>query len=114
MILYRPVGPAELDLVRQSGWTAFPPRLPHQPVFYPVLDEAYAAEIARDWNVRESGEGHVLRFEVDNAFLAGYGIAIAGGKSRREYWIPAADMDKFNGALKGPIQLVASFGKENT
>ena len=110
MILYRPVGPAELDLVRRSGWTAFPPRLPHQPVFYPVLDLDYAIEIARDWNVRESGEGHVLRFEVDDAFLANHEIAVAGGKKRREYWLPADQMDKFNQAILGRIELVASFG----
>lgn len=111
MILYRPVGPAELDLVRRSGWTAFPPRLPHQPIFYPVLDLDYAIEIARDWNVRESGEGHVLRFAVDDAFLAGYEIAIAGGKNRREYWLPADQMDKFNQAILGRIELVVSFGR---
>ncbi|MDJ0699325.1 MAG: hypothetical protein QNJ07_05670 [Woeseiaceae bacterium] len=36
--LYRPVGPAELDLIRDSGWQEFPPRLPEQPIFYPVLN----------------------------------------------------------------------------
>jgi ADP-ribosylglycohydrolase len=37
--LYRPVGPKELGLIRASGWRAFPPRLPEQPIFYPVLEE---------------------------------------------------------------------------
>ena len=114
MILYRPVGPAELDLVRQSGWTAFPPRLPHQPIFYAVLDYPYAVEIAGAWNVRESGEGHILRFETDDAFLSNYVLAAVGGKSRREYWIPAEDMDKLNGALMGPIELVATFKAERS
>jgi hypothetical protein len=40
--LWRPVGPAELDLIRASGMTAFPPRLPDQPIFYPVTTEDYA------------------------------------------------------------------------
>ncbi len=40
--LYRPVGPEERELIRQSGFTAFPPRLPDQPIFYPVLTEDYA------------------------------------------------------------------------
>ena len=50
--LWRPTGPTELDLVRQSGWRVWPPRLPEQPIFYPVLDEDYAVRIARDWGVR--------------------------------------------------------------
>ena len=49
--LWRPVGPAELDLIKQSGMRTFPPRLPEQPIFYPVTTEAYAIKIARDWKV---------------------------------------------------------------
>jgi hypothetical protein len=51
--LYRPVGQAELDVVRSSGWRRFPPRLPEQPIFYPVLTEEYAVSIARDWNTED-------------------------------------------------------------
>ena len=40
--LFRPTGQAERDLVEASGWRAFPPRLPEQPIFYPVLTEEYA------------------------------------------------------------------------
>jgi len=57
--LWRPVGPAELELIRVSGWRAFPPRLPDQPICYPVLSEAYAVRIAREWNVTASGAGYV-------------------------------------------------------
>lgn len=110
MILYRPIGKTELALVQASGM--FPPRLPHQPIFYPVVDPDYAIEIARDWNARFDGEGLVLRFEVDDAFIAGYIPAEAGGRTRREYWIPAEDLDKLNGALLGPPELVASFKKK--
>ena len=45
--LWRPVGQSELDLIRDSGWQAFPPRLEGQPIFYPVLNEGYAIQIAR-------------------------------------------------------------------
>jgi hypothetical protein len=38
--LYRPVGKKELELIRASGFRAFPPRLPGQPFFYPVLKTA--------------------------------------------------------------------------
>lgn len=57
--LWRPVGPIELELIRQSDMRAFPPRLPEQPIFYPVTTEAYAVKIARDWNVPDSGSGFV-------------------------------------------------------
>ncbi|HEX3007233.1 MAG TPA: NADAR family protein, partial [Bacteroidales bacterium] len=63
-ILYRPVGPNELALIRESGWTAYPPRLEQQPIFYPVLNRPYAEQIARDWNVNASGAGYVTRFEI--------------------------------------------------
>lgn len=49
--LWRPTGPKELALVEASGWREWPPRLPEQPFFYPVLNEDYATMIARDWNV---------------------------------------------------------------
>ena len=110
MILYRTTGKTELDLVLQAG--RFPPRLPHQPIFYAILDEGYAIEIARDWNAKESGEGHVLRFEVDDAFLANFTLARAGGKTRREYWIPAESLEEFNDHIAGEIQVLHSFGKE--
>ena len=33
MKLWRPMGQKELDLIAQSDWMAFPPRLPDQPIF---------------------------------------------------------------------------------
>jgi hypothetical protein len=34
--LFRPVGKKELELIAASGFRKFPPRLPEQPIFYPV------------------------------------------------------------------------------
>ena len=56
--LFRPVGPKELALIRESGWRAFPPRLPEQPIFYRVLNEEYAAQIARHWNASSPTTGY--------------------------------------------------------
>ena len=109
LTLWRPVGPKELELIRQSGMRAFPPRLPEQPIFYPVLTEAYAVKIARDWNVPASGAGFVTRFRVARAFIDRYEVKEAGGRSHLEYWIPAEDMDAFNGAIVGLIEVVQSF-----
>jgi hypothetical protein len=107
--LWRPVGPAELALIRESGMAAFPPRLPDQPIFYPVLSEDYAVKIARDWNVPASGAGHVTRFHVKQSFLSRYDAQEAGGRAHLEYWIPAEALDDFNAAIVGPIELIRSF-----
>lgn len=72
--LWRPAGPEEIALVEASGWREWPPRLPEQPIFYPVLNEEYATKIARDWNVKHSGSGYVTRFEVRRSFLDRYEI----------------------------------------
>ena len=107
--LWRPTGPEELKLVKELGWTAWPPRLPEQPIFYPVTTEEYAVKIARDWNVPSSGSGFVTRFEVRKDFLDQYDVQQAGGKAHEEYWIPAEDIDAFNAAIVGTIEVVRSF-----
>jgi hypothetical protein len=107
--LWRPVGPAELRLIEETGMRAFPPRLPEQPIFYPVTTQEYAVKIARDWNVSASGSGFVTRFRVRRDYLAGFEVQDAGGKAHREYWIPAEDMDAFNAAIVGEIEVVREF-----
>jgi hypothetical protein len=107
--LYRPVGPQELELIRQSGWRRFPPRLTEQPIFYPVLQEDYAVRIARDWNVKASGAGFVTRFAVDREYLSEFDMHPAGGGSYTEYWIPAEVLEAFNDHIHGVIEVVAEF-----
>lgn len=107
--LYRPVGPAELALIEQAGWKAFPPRLPEQPIFYPVVQKEYAIRIARDWNVKESGAGYVLRFDVDAEFLRQFPVQEAGGRDHTEYWIPSERLDELNRHIVGRIELVEEF-----
>jgi len=112
-VLFRPVGPEELRLIEQAGFRAYPPRLPDQPIFYPVLSEEYAAKIARDWNVQASGAGYVTRFRVRRAFLSRYQIQNAGGERFQEYWIPAADLAEFNRNIVGAIEVVQRFSRED-
>jgi len=107
--LWRPTGPAELALVEASGWQAWPPRLPEQPIFYPVLIEDYATRIARDWNVPASGVGFVTRFEVATSFLDRYEVHQVGGQTILEYWIPAEDLEELNRHIVGRIEVVARF-----
>lgn len=108
-ILFRPVGETELALIRESGYRAFPPRLPEQPIFYPVTNEDYAAQIARDWNTRDGGIGYVTRFRVRSAFLERYSRRRVGRSMHEEYWIPAEELPGLNAALVGPIEVIAEF-----
>lgn len=104
-LLYRPTGQAELDLIAASGYRYFPPRLPEQPLFYPVLTLAYATKIAQ-WNATEGGVGYVLQFKVRNKFLNNYRMQLAGGEEHQEYWIPADKLPEFNDAIVGKIKLI--------
>ena len=113
-ILFRPVGPQELELIRQSGWTAFPPRLPEQPIFYPVLNEEYARQIARDWNVKASGAGFVVRFRVRTEFASKHPVRQVGASVHQEYWIPAEQLPELNRNIVGKIEVVAEFRASDT
>lgn len=108
-VLWRPTGPQELELVRASGWRQWPPRLPDQPIFYPVLNEDYAIKIARDWNVPASGSGYVTRFQVETEFLSRYPVRQVGGDTILELWIPAEELDEFNKHIVGAIEVVHEF-----
>lgn len=107
--LYRPTGEAELALIRASARRAFPPRLPEQPIFYPVLEEGYAVQIARNWNTRDGGTGYVLRFEVETEYLSQFPVQIAGARIHRECWIPAEELAEFNRHIVGTIEIVTEF-----
>lgn len=109
--LYRPVGPKELALIESSGFRAFPPRLPEQPIFYPVLQEDYAIQIARDWNVKESGAGYVTAFEVEASFLSRYPVQTVGASRHQELWVPAEELADFNQHIVGLIRVLHSFGR---
>lgn len=110
-ILYRPVGNEELELIRLSDFTQFPPRLPEQPIFYPVLNEQYATQIARDWNAKHNSSkvGFVTRFRVRNEYLHRYKVQTVGGSMHQEYWIPAEELDEFNRNIVGRIEVVAEY-----
>ncbi len=108
--LWRPIGRAELDLIEQTGWTRFPPRLPGQPIFYPVLNEDYATKIARDWNTKDPASGYVgyvLRFEVEADYVSRFEPQRVGGAGIDELWVPAEELDDFNDHIVGHIELVA-------
>lgn len=111
-MLYRPVGPEELALIAGNGFRAFPPRLPEQPIFYPVLNEAYATQIARDWNAKASGAGFVTRFRVRAEVARRYPPQVVGASIHQELWVPAEELDAFNAAIVGPIEVIAEFRKE--
>lgn len=111
MVLYRPVGTKELERIRDSGYTKYPPRLPEQPIFYPVLNERYAVEIASQWNVKynDDHKGYVTKFEIDDAYASQFEVHVVGNTYHQELWIPAEELDNFNQHIIGYIQVIKEF-----
>ena len=112
MILYRPVGLRELELIAASGWKAFPPRFAWQPIFYPVLTREYARSIVRNWNAREPEAGFagfVTEFEVEDEYAGRFEVRqLGGGPAFRELWVPAEELAEFNRHILGAIRVVES------
>lgn len=101
MILFRPVGKAEYGLIAESGFAAYPPRLPEQPIFYPVLNEKYAREIAEKWNRRYPDSqytGYVTTFTIDDAYISQFPVQTVGASYIRNFgfsqknWITLTDI----------------------
>ena len=112
VLLFRPVGQAEMDLLESTGYQEFPPRLPYQPIFYPVLSSGYAKQIARHWNTKDPRSGYVgyvTQFRVRIDFLERYSVQTVGGSDHQEYWIPAEDLAEFNKNIVGGIRVVEQF-----
>jgi hypothetical protein len=106
---YRPTGPEEIELVKATGYKRWPPRLPDQPIFYPVTNAQYAAEIARDWNVKASGYGCVTRFDVRKSFMDRYPIQQVGASHHTEWWVPAEELEALNDNIIGQIAVIEEF-----
>jgi len=101
-----------MELIRRSGWRNFPPRLPGQPIFYPVLSENYATQIARDWNTKDECSGfvgYVVRFRVQTEFLNKFEIHVVGSSAHQEYWIPAEELADLNASIAGKIELISEY-----
>ncbi len=110
--MYRPTGPLEIKLVEESGFRAWPPRLPEQPIFYPVTNEEYAKEIAIKWNIKDSKVGYVTMFRVKKSFAQRYPIQKVGGAQHTEWWIPAEDLDELNSNIVGKIEVIGEYREE--
>jgi hypothetical protein len=104
----------ELELIFETGMRAYPPRLPDQPIFYPVLNESYATQIAREWNTKSAPyAGYVTRFQLDDVFGRKYEVHVVGGSEHQELWVPAEQLNDFNAHIRGPIEVTAGyFGAE--
>lgn len=112
--LYRPVGQREYDKLKASGFSGWPPRLPEQPIFYPVTNEEYAVQIARDWNTKDDlngNIGYVTRFYLDEEYLKQFPVETVGGSQHSEYWIPAEKLEEFNSMIIGEIEIIRVFTK---
>jgi hypothetical protein len=111
-ILFRPVGLHELALIWDSGMREFPPRLPHQPIFYPVANVEYATQMARDWNTRDESSGfagYVTLFGVPTSYLEKFAPHTVGSSVHVEYWIPAEQLSEFNASIQGAIRVDGAY-----
>ncbi len=110
--LYRPVGQKELDLIKGSGNKRFPPRLEWQPIFYPVMNQAYAEQIAFEWNTKDefSGySGYVTAFDMPEEYIQQFPVQNVGGNIHNELWVPTEQLEEFNNKIVGEIRVVNSF-----
>lgn len=110
--LYRPIGQPELDLIKEFGFKAFPPRLSWQPIFYPVLDYDYACSIASEWNTNDDANGnvgYVTQFEISEEYFSKYEVQNVGARNHNEIWVPAEDLEEFNNQLLGSIKVIKAF-----
>lgn len=92
MLLYRPVGLGELRLIGEAHSARFPPGLPDQPIFYPMLTLESVRKIARDWNPTDAQSdyiGFVTRCEIDAEATTRYPVQRAGGSAHEELWVPS-------------------------
>lgn len=109
MKLFRPVGLKELQLLQQLDFKGFPPRLPVQPIFYPVTTIEYARQIARDWNTKDPTSdyiGWVLGFELPDDWASRYPVRQAGSRDHQELWVPAEGLADLNTRIVGTIQVL--------
>ncbi len=114
--LYRPIGVREYILIKQSGYKAFPPRLDWQPIFYPVLNQAYAEQIAHDWNTQDEFSGYcglVTSFNVNSNYLQRFPVQNVGSGMHDELWVPAEELLEFNDNIVGGIRVVNAFFGDN-
>jgi hypothetical protein len=104
--LYRPVNQKELDLIKDSGWKKFPPRLMEQPIFYPVTNLEYARQISKQWNVPAYGLGYVTKFNVNADYLKKFKIQNVGGPIHNELWVSAEELQEFNANIVDLIEVI--------
>lgn len=112
VMLYRAVGKKEMELIKESDFLKFPPRLSFQPIFYPVLHQAYATQIARDWNTKDAASGYfgyVTRFQITAELLKKYPVQTVSSSIHQEYWIPAEELAEFNQNIVGKIEVFAEY-----
>lgn len=111
MILFRPMGLQELQLIAASGWRKFPPRLPGQPIFYPVLNFEYARQIAEGWNTKYNNPpcGFVTKFIVQDDYVKHFEVQTVGGREHQELWVPAEELPEFNRHILGSISVEAAY-----
>lgn len=110
------MGLKELQLIIDLDFKAFPPRLDWQPIFYPVLNQEYAEQIADKWNTKDEFSGYcgiVTKFDLPSDYLQKYEVHNVGGVIHNELWVPSEDLNELNSNIIGQIEIVKVFKGDN-
>ena len=103
-------------LIEATNMTRFPPRLAWQPIFYPVLNQEYASEIAVKWNLDDEVSGYagfVTAFEISSKYFEKFEVKNVGGFHHNELWIPSECLEEFNDEIVGSIKVIqAHYGSK--
>ncbi len=107
--LYRPATAAQVSAIAGNRWRAFGSESLVGGYFYPMLHRSYARLLARQWNVRQYGEGFVLQCHVDARWLSQFQPHTVATAAQLEYCIAANDLPGFNAALRGSIHILQHY-----
>lgn len=120
MTLYRPIGSAELSLIKEAAWRAFP-QMPQGHPFYvftvPPEEVLAWKEALSDWiNQAEywpTGAREIVESwdawgnSPDRAFVVAFEVDEHSALRRDGWWNRSYSVDEINDALIGPISLHA-------
>ena len=110
--LFRPVNNKELELIKGLNYLSFPPRLPEQPFFYPVMNKEYATQITKKWNVPAYGVGYVTKFKVEAEYIKKFKVQNVGGDIHNELWVPSEELEDFNKRIVGEIEVIEEYKED--
>lgn len=76
------------------------------------MNEEYAIQICKEWNVPAYGVGYVTKFAMNADYIKKFKIENVGSLIHNELWVPAEELDTFNKNIVGIIEVTQEFRSE--